>query len=922
MSRKQKLDQFDDLIHELQNSDEQPSTPRAFKQELRGQLLNQYDKSGFSLATLGRWAGTAVALGVLALIVVFSWNSIGRQSGAASAYMGTVDVPGRDEFIVHDQLRLEFPMWVELDAGWAEMTAESWQSLDGTFFRGEVVDAAGRQRVFAQGDGQFLWRGTYDTSVERMETVSLQYFDVYHALAQAEGWAGTRTMPPFYDDLGWGGLVQSVLRLDWNCEGAQCINDFLVEPPLGVSSQGGEYEPYGWGVSLIETETTANGRSLTTYRIEYSPNQDGIAGSQYRVVKLNSDNDTVVEVADYDGDTLLRRLERVSHQLMTSADLPEDQFTQLPAEMGVSFVLPEGRVTTETPLLAEPNGAAEATLAADTPVTLSGLMNNQLSVVQNGITWQFVTVPNVGQGWVDEAYLQWPLTSDGQLVDLDTSGLPTAVPVQTQLTILRTYQTELQAILPQAAGDELTRLQEALEAIEAEIERLEYLASFDSLGQDGIDVVSWGLDQLEIGLGSELTLTAFAIEEGNDDLHLTLDWLVLERPSADYQLFFHLRDGQGNVAAQADQPLQDADRLSTNWNAGERVRTTLALALPDGLAANRYDLLIGLHDPASGARLPVTVANPRQSADGGTAVWLTDWFVERKADLDNSETIDPPVVHDANDVWLISATQHARSSVDAAVTLEITVGYQFESDEEVMLKPLYANPNWESASGERSPIDGLSEAITLTEKSGIQTIIFSASPAEMRQIVGTDQPVLVMQLGYLSDDGNGRRELNILAMPTLTEFEIDLTRTEKMVVTGNRLWIVNATQLPRSNPSEAIILEVTVGYELVSAEEAILSLSFIHPEWETHTSLDEIRYPNYNALGDSFPVQAGTGSVTITATVEPETITSAIGSDEFGLMPRLWAVDEDGRIVFSPILMGFNKAMSFNVQSVEEISYP
>ncbi|MBK8906239.1 MAG: hypothetical protein IPM53_33985 [Anaerolineaceae bacterium] len=780
MSRKQNFDQFDDLIGELQNSDERPAAPRAFKKEQRGQLLNQYDKSGFSLANLGRLAGTAVALGVLALIVVFSWNSIGRQSGAASAYMGTVDVPGRDEFIVYDQLRLEFPMWVALDAGWAEMTAESWQSLDGTFFRGEVVDAEGRQRVFSQGDGQFLWRGTYDSSVERMETVSLQYFDVYHALAQAEGWTGTHTTPPFYDDLGWGGLVQSVLRLDWNCDRAECVTKYLAEPPLGVSSQGGEYEPYGWGVSLIETETTANGRSLTTYRIEYSPNQDGIASSQYRLVKLDSDNHTVVEVADYDGDTLLRRLERVSHQLMTSADLPEDQFTLLPPGTGISYVLPEGRTTAETPLLASPNGEVETTLAADTPVTLSGLMNNQLAVVQNGITWQYVTVDGGGQGWVDEASLQWPLTSDGQLVDLDTSGLPTAVPVPTQLTILRTYWNELQVILPQAAGEELTHLQEALEAVESEIERLEYLASFDSLGQDGIDVVSWGLDQLEIGLGGELTLTAFAIEEGNADLHLKLDWLVLERPSADYQLFFHLRDGQGNVAAQIDQPLQGADRLSTNWNAGERVRTMLTLALPDELIADRYDLLVGLYDAATGARLPVSVANPRQSADEGTAVWLTDWYVERKADLDNLETIHPPGVHDANDVWLISATQHARSSADATVTLEITVGYQFESDKEVMLIPLYANPNWESASGGRSPIDGLSEAITLTEKSGTQTITFSENPAVMRQIVGTDQPVLVMQLGYLSEDENGRRELNILAMPTITDFDIDLTSTEEI----------------------------------------------------------------------------------------------------------------------------------------------
>jgi hypothetical protein len=143
MSRNKKLDQFDDLIDELKQAEERPSIPPTFKSELRSHLLDQYDESRFSWSNLRQWAGTAVALGVLALIVLISWSSLSQQSGAASAHMGTVDVPGRDEFIVYDQLRIELPVWSDLDPGWAEMTAESWQSLDGTFFRGEIVDADG-----------------------------------------------------------------------------------------------------------------------------------------------------------------------------------------------------------------------------------------------------------------------------------------------------------------------------------------------------------------------------------------------------------------------------------------------------------------------------------------------------------------------------------------------------------------------------------------------------------------------------------------------------------------------------------------------------------------------------------------------------------------------------------------------------------
>lgn len=988
MNNNQDFDQFDDLIEELQRSDERPYPPRAFKQNLRTDLLNQYNQPRFSLANVGRLMGTAVAFTVLALVVYFSWVSLSQQPTAISAQMGTVDVPGRDEFIVYDQLRLEFPVWIELDSGWAEMTAESWQSLDGTFFRGELVDANDKQRIFVQGDGQFLWQGTYDSNVKQMETISLQYFDVFHALAQAEGWAGDFTTPPFYNNVGWDGLVQSVVRLDWQCSGSDCVEKYLIEPPLGVDMRGGEYEPYGFSVSQIGTETTENGRSLTTYRIDYSPNQDGVASSKYRLVKLDSATHTVVEVADYDGDTLLRRLERISHQITTSADLPEDQFTQLPTGTGVSYVLPEGQTIIETPLLTEPNGTPETTLAAGTRLLLSGLMNNKMAIVRDGITWQYVSVQDVGQGWVDEANLQWPLTSDGQLVNLDTNGLPTAVPISTQLIILRTYQAELEAMRPQTNGERLAQLDQALTQIAAEIARLEYLASFDSLGQNGIDVVSWGLAQLTFDFDGELTLTAFNIAEGTNELNLTLDWLVQERPSADYQLFFHLRKGQDTVLAQIDQPLQDGSRPTTAWTAGEQIRTTLTLTLPDTLIDDRYDLIVGLYDAASGVRLPVTVDNSRQSADGGTAVWLTDWFVEQKEShpiavvsgtdsngltlrseptgqeigileegsavilnddplleidgifwqsvstpigkgwvavdfLDYPEGYTPTeTLSPENDVWLISATQHARASADSPITLEITVGYQFDVDEEVMLHAMYGSPDWEAVSGGRIPLDGLDDPVILNEKEGTYSVTFTSSVAEMRQIVGTDQPVLVMQLAYLSKDLNGETRLNILAMPTLTEFAIDLTRTDGVVFTSDSVWIVKATQLPRIDPDEAITLEVTVGYELVTVEEAVLSLSFIHPQWETKTSLDEIRYPNYNALGDQHPVQAGTGSVTIITTVEPETIISAINSDEFGLMPRLWATDENGRIIFSPILMGFNQDISFNAQSLEEIAYP
>ncbi len=500
------------------------------------------------------------------------------------------------------------------------------------------------------------------------------------------------------------------------------------------------------------------------------------------------------------------------------------------------------------------------------------------------------------------------------------------------------------------------------------------------------------LTQLPAELGDSFRLLDFSLSTNQfvpgQPLQISLSWETTGRPTADYTAFVHLVDQSGNLLAQTDQSLG----ASSTFVNGTRPNTNLTLWLPDDLPSGTFSIVIGLYDSTTGQQLP---------ADR-PGLYMVQ--IEVKADTAVTSEQCPCVT-------LISATQYPRTSVDDPITLMIDIAYQLDSDEKVILKPLYTHPDWSTAVDGRLPIDGLGDEIVLDgakSSFGNETITFVENPAVMRDIVGTDYPVLVMQLRYLDEDGEPTSAVTMEAMPNFT---LDLTSTEEVTyqmdmngfetvpsamvsgTSGNGLtlqtepngqqigvleegsfvllnddtlmesegllwqsvstpigkgwvatdfldypeeytptdtmpwspdglWIVNATQLPRSDPSEAIILEVTVGYELVSAEEAILSLSFIHPEWETHTSLDEIRYPNYNALGDRFPVQPGTGSVTLTATVEPETITSAIGSDEFGLMPRLWAVDENGRIVFSPILMGFNQTVSFNVQSVEKITYP
>lgn len=836
MSRNDNLNQFDDLIDELKQAGERPSLPPTFKTELRGQLLDQYEQPRFSWGNVRQWAGTAVALGVLALIVFISWSSLSRQSGTASATMGTVDVPGRDEFIVYDQLRLEFPMWVELDAGWAELTAESWQSLDGTFFRGEVVDANDKQRIFVQSDSQFLWLGHYESSIDRMRTIDLQYFDVYQALAQAEGWAGNFTTPPFYNDVGWDGLVQSVSRLDWNCNGSDCVEKYLVEPPLGVDMRWGEYEPYGWGINLVGTETAANGRSLTTYRIDYSPNQDGVPDSKYRLVKLDSDNHTVVEVADYDGETMLRRLERVSHQLMTSADLPEDQFTQLPAGMGVSFRLPQGKIIAETPLLVEPNGEPLATLEIGTRLELSGLMNNKQAIVQDGITWQYVTVLNVGQGWVDEAYLHWPITQYGNLINMDTSQLPTAVPVQTQLTILQTYQAELQALLPTFSSDEqeqLERLNEALQQIDMEITRLQAELGNNVETAANMRVVA----QLPTDLGDSFHLLDFSISPQRfvpgQPVQVNLFWETTARPSADYTAFVHLVDQSGSLLAQTDQSLG----ASSTFVNGTRPNTNVTLWLPDDLPSGTFSIVTGLYDSATGQQLPS----------------------------------DRPGLYLAQ--------------------IEVT------GDTAVTQRAVVNGINNNGLTLRRAPTG---EPIAILDEGSIVSLL--------------DEPLvesegLLWQAVETNDGQMGWVVAEFLTYPEGHKFPETFP-----LPPDDRIWLIKATQLSRTDPKALITFEVTLGVRLVSLDEAILQLGYTNPLWQTQTSM---QLPE--DLGETQVIQAGTETVTITAVIDPAEIAAKASTNTPMLMAHLFT--PEAMVPDLPLILSGFRNVQFDTQSVDEITF-
>lgn len=82
---------------------------------------------------------------------------------------------------------------------------------------------------------------------------------------------------------------------------------------------------------------------------------------------------------------------------------------------------------------------------------------------------------------------------------------------------------------------------------------------------------------------------------------VTLGW-SLPPEAAIVSAFVHLLDDDGQIVAQADAPVKAA-----TGPANQPFAATLALNLPADLPAGEYDLVAGLYDPATGARLPISM---------------------------------------------------------------------------------------------------------------------------------------------------------------------------------------------------------------------------------------------------------------------------------------------------------------------------
>jgi len=113
-------------------------------------------------------------------------------------------------------------------------------------------------------------------------------------------------------------------------------------------------------------------------------------------------------------------------------------------------------------------------------------------------------------------------------------------------------------------------------------------------------------DPLDLRFGDEIRLLGYETNLDETDLVLTLYWQGQQRMGTDYKVFVHFFDAEtGQMVVQNDAMPREWSYPTTFWPPGKLVDDAVTLDL-NGVANGRYAIAVGLYNPQSGERLPVT----------------------------------------------------------------------------------------------------------------------------------------------------------------------------------------------------------------------------------------------------------------------------------------------------------------------------
>lgn len=114
----------------------------------------------------------------------------------------------------------------------------------------------------------------------------------------------------------------------------------------------------------------------------------------------------------------------------------------------------------------------------------------------------------------------------------------------------------------------------------------------------------------EFGTG-EIELQSYSAEvvqpgSGEGWINVTLQWAAHRQLEMDYVVFVHLLDSSGALVAQHDGLPVAAYMPTHSWESGSLIEDRHSIALPGTLSPGEYRLTVGLYDPLTGVRLPLS----------------------------------------------------------------------------------------------------------------------------------------------------------------------------------------------------------------------------------------------------------------------------------------------------------------------------
>jgi len=123
-------------------------------------------------------------------------------------------------------------------------------------------------------------------------------------------------------------------------------------------------------------------------------------------------------------------------------------------------------------------------------------------------------------------------------------------------------------------------------------------------GPDG----AWQPADATLGDVARLTGAALApatVRPG-DAVRVLLRWQAMTGAAPARTVFVHLRNAAGQTVAQRDAPPVNGFRPTSSWRMGEEVLDRHGVVIPRDQAAGAYTVVVGLYDPTSGARVPLS----------------------------------------------------------------------------------------------------------------------------------------------------------------------------------------------------------------------------------------------------------------------------------------------------------------------------